>query len=151
VGQRSRAGGAEIPCCMEQWLHGPMGQGLVCRACYSFSIWWSGKTSHELRIRSADVSALPGVLPQSSKSPASYQSPCIRGQKVCGCVLVAILESPILLFQKDCEASPCYIARPCLKKPTNKTNKQKPTTITKKNLVRCSKSYLKSFMMTNAH
>jgi hypothetical protein len=24
-----------------------------------------------------DVSALPGVLPHSSKSPASYQSPCI--------------------------------------------------------------------------
>jgi hypothetical protein len=43
----------------------------------SFSIWWHGEASHELGVHSADVSALPGVLPQSSRSPASYQSPWI--------------------------------------------------------------------------
>jgi hypothetical protein len=47
---------------MEQSLRGPM----------------DGEASHELGVRSADVSVLSGVLPQSSKSPASYQSPGSR-------------------------------------------------------------------------
>jgi hypothetical protein len=54
-----------------------MGRGLVCSACYSFSVWWCGEASHELGVQSPDVSALPDVLPQSSVSPASYQSPWI--------------------------------------------------------------------------
>jgi hypothetical protein len=62
---------------MEQWLYRPMGWGLACSTCYSFSIWWHGEASQELGVQSADVSALPGALPQSSKSPASYQSPWI--------------------------------------------------------------------------
>jgi hypothetical protein len=51
----------------------PMGHGLACSARYSFSIWRCGEASHELRVYSADVSALPGVLPWSGRSPASYQ------------------------------------------------------------------------------
>jgi hypothetical protein len=35
LGQRSRAGGSEIPQCVEQWLLGPMGWGLACSAGYS--------------------------------------------------------------------------------------------------------------------
>jgi hypothetical protein len=77
AGQRIRTRGSEIPCCMEQRLLGPMGRGWVCGTCYSFSIWWCGEASHKLKVQSADVSALPGVLPQSSKSQASYQSPQI--------------------------------------------------------------------------
>jgi hypothetical protein len=77
VGERSRAGRLKVPQCMEQQLCGPMGQGLACSACYSFSIWWGGEASHELGVQSADVSALPGVLPHSIKSLASYQSPWI--------------------------------------------------------------------------
>jgi hypothetical protein len=67
----------EIPQSAEQWLCGPMGWGLVCSTCYSFSIWWCGEASQNLGVQSADVSALLGVLPQSSVSPASYQSPWI--------------------------------------------------------------------------
>jgi hypothetical protein len=78
AGQRSRAGGSEIPRCMEQRLHRPMEWGLVCSACYSFSIWWGGEASQEQRVQSADVSAVPDILPQSSKSPASYQVPGSR-------------------------------------------------------------------------
>jgi hypothetical protein len=63
VEPKSRAGGSEIPLHMEQWLRGPMGWGLVCSTCYSFSIWWSGEASQELGVQSADVSGLPGVLP----------------------------------------------------------------------------------------
>jgi hypothetical protein len=54
-----------------------LGWGLASSACYSFSIWWDGEASQELGVQSADVSALPGVLPQSRKSPASCQSPWI--------------------------------------------------------------------------
>jgi hypothetical protein len=54
-----------------------MGQGLESSTCYSFSIWWGGEASHKLGVQSADVSALPDVFPQSSVSPASYQSPWI--------------------------------------------------------------------------
>jgi hypothetical protein len=77
VGQRSRAGGLEIPWCAEQQLRGPMGCGLACSPGYSFSIWWRGEAFHELGVQSADISALPSALPQSSVSPASYQSPWI--------------------------------------------------------------------------
>jgi hypothetical protein len=52
-----------------------MGQGLACSAGCSFSKSWCGEAFHELGIQSADVSALPGALPQSSMSPASQQSP----------------------------------------------------------------------------
>jgi hypothetical protein len=81
VGQKSRAGVSEIPQHMEQLLHGPMGQGLVCSTCYSFSICWGGEASQELGVQSDDVSALPGALPHSSKSPASCQSPWITEVK----------------------------------------------------------------------
>jgi hypothetical protein len=36
---------------------------------------WHGGAFHELGVQSADVSALPGALPQSSMSPVSQQSP----------------------------------------------------------------------------
>jgi hypothetical protein len=52
---------------------GPMGWDLVCSTGYSFSVWWCGEAFHELGVQSADVSALPGVLPQSSVSPASVK------------------------------------------------------------------------------
>jgi hypothetical protein len=77
VGQKNRAGGSEFPQCVKQWLCWPMGWGLTCSACYSFSIWWGGEAFHELGVQSADVSALPGALLQSSMSPASCQSPWI--------------------------------------------------------------------------
>jgi hypothetical protein len=78
---------------MEQRLCQPVGQGLACSACYYFSIWWHGEASHELGVQSADVSTLPGVLPQSSKSPASYQSPWITEVRRS----VAILDLSIIL------------------------------------------------------
>jgi hypothetical protein len=78
VGLRSRAGVSEIQQCVEQWLHQPMEQGLACSTSYSFSKLWCGEAFHELGAQSADVSALPGALPQSSVSPASQQSPWIR-------------------------------------------------------------------------
>jgi hypothetical protein len=53
------------------------GEGLGMSTCYSFSIWWCGEASQELEVQRADVSALPSVLPHSSKSPASCQSPWI--------------------------------------------------------------------------
>jgi hypothetical protein len=56
---------------------GPIRRGLASSICYSFSTWWGGEASQELGVQSADVSALPGALPQSSVSPASYQSPWI--------------------------------------------------------------------------
>jgi hypothetical protein len=64
VGLRSKAGGLEIPQPVEQQLRGPIGQGLACSASYSFSILWCGEAFHELLVQSADVSALPGALPQ---------------------------------------------------------------------------------------
>jgi hypothetical protein len=67
----------EIPWPVEQQLPGSMGQGLVCSTCSSFSVWWCGEAFHELGVQSADVSVLPGALPQSSMSPASHQSPWI--------------------------------------------------------------------------
>jgi hypothetical protein len=77
AGLRSRARGLEIPQCAEQWPHGPMGWGMTRSASYSFTISWHGKTFHKLEIQSADVSALSCVLPQSSVSPVSQQSPWI--------------------------------------------------------------------------
>jgi hypothetical protein len=74
VGLKSRTGESQIPQNAEQWLCGPVGWGLVCSASYSFSISWSGEAFHELGVQSADVSAFPGALPQSSVSPASHQS-----------------------------------------------------------------------------
>jgi hypothetical protein len=93
VGQRSRAGGSEIPWCMEQRLCGPMGQGWSCSACYSFSIWCSGEASQELGVQSADLSALPWCF-TSFKQVSSFLSKSLdhRGQKVCGCVPVTILD-----------------------------------------------------------
>jgi hypothetical protein len=98
VGQKSRAGGSEIPWGREQRLCGPMERDLACSACYSFSIWWGGEVSQELGVQSADVSALPGVLPPF-KQVSSFLSKSLdhRGQKVCGCVPVAILISSPLL------------------------------------------------------
>jgi hypothetical protein len=53
------------------------GVGLACSISYSFSMWWHGEGPHALGFQSADVSGLPGAFPQSSVSPASYQSPWI--------------------------------------------------------------------------
>jgi hypothetical protein len=50
------------------------GAGLVCSAGYSFSVSWCGEAFHQLGVQSANVSALPGALPQPSVSPASQQS-----------------------------------------------------------------------------
>jgi hypothetical protein len=77
MGQKSRAVGLEIPWHMEQWLHRPMRWGLACSTCYSFSIWCGGEDFQELGVQSANVSALPGVLPHSHKPPTSCQSPWI--------------------------------------------------------------------------
>jgi hypothetical protein len=77
VEQRIRARGLEIPWHADQRLHGPMGWGLACSVGYSFSAWWCGEDFHELGVQSADVSVLPGALPQSSMFPASNQSPWI--------------------------------------------------------------------------
>jgi hypothetical protein len=58
--------------CPGLWkLRGPMGWGLACTTSCYFSILWHGETFHELEAQSADVSALPGALPQPSVSPAS--------------------------------------------------------------------------------
>jgi hypothetical protein len=100
MGQRSRAGGSEIPQRMEQRLHGPMGWGLVSSACYSFSIWCSGEVSWELGVQSADVSALPGILPHSSKSPASCQSPWITE-----------VRRSVVVFRSPSWISPTYILK----------------------------------------
>jgi hypothetical protein len=99
VGQRSRAGGLEIPWCMEQQLCGPMGRGLECSTCYSFSVWWGGEASQDLGAQHADVSALPGVLPHSSKSPASCQSPWITEVRRSVAVPVAILDLHCMTFK----------------------------------------------------
>jgi hypothetical protein len=61
----------------DQQLRRPMGWVLACSTSYSFSIWWRGEAFHELGVQRADVSAFPGVLPQSSMSPAPHQSPWI--------------------------------------------------------------------------
>jgi hypothetical protein len=76
-GAEERAQGSEIPQPVEQRQHGPMGWGLACSVCYSFSKSWCGKAFHELGVQSADVSALPYALPQSRMFPASQQSPWI--------------------------------------------------------------------------
>jgi hypothetical protein len=47
----------------------------------------------ELGVQSADVSALPSALSVKHVSSLLAKSPDHRGQEVCGCVLVAILES----------------------------------------------------------
>jgi hypothetical protein len=72
-----QAQGSEIPWPAEQWLRGPIWWGLACSTStgYSFSILCLGKAFHELGVQSADVSALPGALPQPRVSPASQQSP----------------------------------------------------------------------------
>jgi hypothetical protein len=41
----------------------------------SFSRSWCGEFFHNLGVQSAEVSALPGALPQPSVSPASQQGP----------------------------------------------------------------------------
>jgi hypothetical protein len=41
----------------------------------SFSRSWHGAGFHELGVQSAEVSALPGALPQPSVPPVSEQSP----------------------------------------------------------------------------
>jgi hypothetical protein len=66
------------------------GAGLGMQAYYSFIIWWGGEASQELGVQSADVSALPGVLPHSSKSLGSYQSPWITEVRRS----VAVFQSP---------------------------------------------------------
>jgi hypothetical protein len=70
-GTEKQAQGSEILRPAEQWLCRPMEWGLVCSVCYSFSKSWRGEAFHELGVQSADVSALPCALPQSSVSPAS--------------------------------------------------------------------------------
>jgi hypothetical protein len=70
-GAEEWAHGSEIPWPAEQQLCGPMGRDLVCSTGYSFSISWHGEAFHKLGVQSADVSALPGALPQPSVSPAS--------------------------------------------------------------------------------
>jgi hypothetical protein len=70
-----QAQGSEVPWPAEQRLRGPIWWGLACSAEYSFSILWLGEAFHELGVQSADVSVLPGALPQPRVSPASQQSP----------------------------------------------------------------------------
>jgi hypothetical protein len=41
----------------------------------SFSVSLCGEAFHKLGVQGAEVSALPGALPQSSVSPASQQGP----------------------------------------------------------------------------
>jgi hypothetical protein len=105
VGQRSRARRLEIPQRMEQHLCRPMERGLACSACYCFSVWWYGEASHELGVWSADVSALPGVLPLSSKSQASYQSPWITEVRRS----VAMFWSPSWILPCTCVLQPTLV------------------------------------------
>jgi hypothetical protein len=63
----------------------------VCSTGYSFSRWWHGEASHKLGVQSADVSALPDVLPVKCVSSFLSKSLDHRVQKVYGCVLVATL------------------------------------------------------------
>jgi hypothetical protein len=95
----------EITQCIEQQLCGPLGLGLPCSTCYYFSIWWGGEASLELGVRSADVSALPGVLPHSSKSPASYQSPWIMEVRRS----VAVFWSPSWILPCTCVLQPTLV------------------------------------------
>jgi hypothetical protein len=74
-GAEEWAKGSEIPRPAEQWLCSPMGRGLACIAGCSFSKSRCGEAFLELGVQSADVSALPGALPQPSVSPVSQQSP----------------------------------------------------------------------------
>jgi hypothetical protein len=100
-------------------LRGPMGWGLACSACCSFSIRWynSFSITQELGVQSADVKALPGVLPQPSMSPASYQSPWIMEVRRS----VAVFQLPtwippsINIFEKE---EKTYIPRSYFKKLT---------------------------------
>jgi hypothetical protein len=75
MGLSSRARGAEIQWPLKQWLHGPMGWGLVCRAICCVSNSWGGEAFHELRVQSAKVSAPLDALPQPIVSSASQPSP----------------------------------------------------------------------------
>jgi hypothetical protein len=62
------------------------GVGLSIQPCCSFSVWWLGEASQELVVQSADVSALPGILPHQAglqllvKVPGSQRS---EGQWLC--------------------------------------------------------------------
>jgi hypothetical protein len=89
--------GLEIPWPTEQRLCQPMGWGLACSACYSFSLWWHGEDLHELGVQSADVSALPGALPQPRMSPACQQSPWFTKLRRS----VAVFQSPSWLSCED--------------------------------------------------
>jgi hypothetical protein len=75
---------------MQSWgLVGPEGQGAgwsravapraygvgTWWACCSFSRSWCGEAFHDLGVQSAEISALPGALPQPSVFPASQQGP----------------------------------------------------------------------------
>jgi hypothetical protein len=70
------AQGSEIPWPVEQRLCRPIRCGLACNMGCSFSKSCCGDAFHELGVQSADVSALPCVLPQPSVSPVSQESPC---------------------------------------------------------------------------
>jgi hypothetical protein len=58
-------------------------------ACF-FSVLWHGADFHRLGVQGAEVSALPGALPQPSVSLASQQGPRFKVLVVCVCVLVTI-------------------------------------------------------------
>jgi hypothetical protein len=90
-GAEKRVQGSEIPWPAEQWLSRPMGWGLVCSTGCSFSKLWCGEDFQELGVQSADVSALPCALPQSSVSLECLQS-LQTAQAVCGCVPGTILD-----------------------------------------------------------
>jgi hypothetical protein len=54
-----------------QWHGRPAGQRPAC----SFSLSWYGEASHGIGAQGAEVSALPGAVPQPRMSPASEQGP----------------------------------------------------------------------------
>jgi hypothetical protein len=97
LGERG-PGGVSPKITAEQWLCGPMWWGLACSAGYSFTILWCGEAFHELGVQSADVSALPCVLPQPSVSPAPQQSPWFTELRRSA----AVSQSPSWI-------SPCFI------------------------------------------
>jgi hypothetical protein len=61
----------EIPWPMEQWLCGPMGQGLVCSSDCSFSKSWYGDAFHKPGVQSSGPLPQPMCLHCLSKVPGS--------------------------------------------------------------------------------
>jgi hypothetical protein len=100
---------------MQSW--GPAGpegwgarwSGIVALRTYGVGTWWAscsfsrlchGEAFHDLGVQSAEVSALPGALPQPSVSSISARPLIHRAHAVCGCVAGIILDPLNRYFEK---------------------------------------------------